>query len=355
MIRKKGEILTLELISWVILITGFILVAGFLLIFWDKDNASYDVCHASVLGRGSFFESGKDNVPLECVTKKICISEDGGCEESFAGEEFKKVNVKENNIVDKSEEIFADEMLRCWEMMGEGKLDIFGSWADSNLGIARTTCFICDRIAYDVSGESFSKLSEIDLNSYLEENEVKNGQNYWEALTDESVRKKPEVKIDEIFDKDGVKIIKENINVEMINDLEKNDRLVKLNNDKELAIVFMQIKSQGYAETFEKLAETGALTLGSAFALPAGRNIIGAGVSLAFLGPGFILGLVGVGGGAIFVSSNVYAGQEAAAGYCGNVNSKNDYAKEGCSFVQVMPYDAKAINQLCSHIDGRPR
>ena len=111
----------------------------------------------------------------------------------------------------------------------------------------------------------------------------------------------------------------------------------------ELAVVFSQIKPANYETSLKTILGFGATAAGATFTIP----FIPKGPTLALVG----LATTGV---SIYSISNIYQGKIAAAGYCGALTSNNANTREGCSAVQIVPYEPFAINKICKQIEGSP-
>ena len=135
--------------------------------------------------------------------------------------------IKKKDVVDKdgtinqnkAHKIIADEMKKCWYMVGEGKIDPFSNW--DNPG--ETYCMVCTTIEYDndlrkfinnkmepYKGKQLSQAKRIELNSkyqitspleYLQK-PIKPGSelSYWEYLYGEKSIKYGKEELDAIKD-----------------------------------------------------------------------------------------------------------------------------------------------------------
>lgn len=81
---------------------------------------------------------GRPLVKLDCPRGNLTIK--------------KKDVVVDNRIdQDKAHRIIADEMLKCWKMVGAGKIDPFANWDNKKTSY----CLICDSIEFDKDLEEF--------------------------------------------------------------------------------------------------------------------------------------------------------------------------------------------------------
>ncbi len=342
--RRKGDISAATVVGIVLTVVGFLIVLVFFGILKNGTDISSqrEICRLSVLTRATAPNELQGSVPLKCTTEKICISEGGKCSQ-FAGEPDVQT-VKLSGTVDEKkkaiEKASADAMLDCWSMMGEGKLDLFGNFGKGfGLKPAEGTCVICSRIgiAEDVDKEGIA--NSVDLNSYLQENNVPGSSlSYMQTfLGDKSISAYPKVSDDfneQLSDKGNAGAVAKG---------EKNRN--------EVAFVFMQIKALPLKDVLKNLVGAGFAVAGATFVTPGG--------SLARKAVFTPAGLVTVGAAVVgvvaYATYNTYEGRAAAAGYCGQFTTSDEKAKEGCSIVQAVPYNFNDINKLCaSSIQGNP-
>jgi hypothetical protein len=153
MMDERGEITTSTVVKLIILMLGFFLIVFLISQFNWTGQISDETCHQSVVYRGSLpSTAGVNNyVPLKCKTNKICITSGfigGNCEEFKGMSGIAKVKVTDIHQVEK---VIADNIIKCWSKMGEGKISVFSQWLAQNYGVGRTysSCVICDRVAFD--------------------------------------------------------------------------------------------------------------------------------------------------------------------------------------------------------------
>jgi len=342
--RKRGELTSATIIPILIIIASFTVI---LLFLFSNDFSSYaedDVCKLSVLTRATSPQEFQSGLPLKCNTKKICLTSRffGGDCDSFAGEkDVKKFRIDKADDLSK---VAAEEMYSCWNMMGQGKLDLFGNLIFSE---EKSTCVVCSRISIDgdlVGDKDFDKdfWTPSNLNEYLKENNVPgSSESYLQAFTDSSVNSYPSVIEDDEFENF--------LNGEDIKKLETEDRNGDGKPDTELAVVFMQIKQKELGDRFEKLGQYGFAAAGATFLTP----LVGSIASKLILNPVILtnLALVAVAGSA-YIVEDYYEGKIAAAGYCGDLVGDDEDAAGGCSVVQVMPYKFSYLQEVCGSIEG---
>ena len=173
---KKGELTTQQIVLLIILLVGFIVVLYFLFRLNLGKESDIEVCHNSVIMRGSSVVP-TDAIPLKCSRSYICITKDGSCEK-MTKPEIKKVKTEEEIY-----EVLAEEMANCWWMFGEGKVNYVGKDFKENL-----YCSICSQISFDNSLEEIEgmngEISQQKFYSFLEKKQMQEkGQSYLYYLT----------------------------------------------------------------------------------------------------------------------------------------------------------------------------
>lgn len=346
---KKGAVESYFLITVLLAIIGFGIILYFLLNIDFNRQTEEEICKLSVLSRATSPELAQSGVPLKCGTRKVCLTQRGECSKNFAGEnpEIVELSSNEQEAKKQIEKISADAILNCWKMMGEGKLDLFGSLkAQFGWEEQKPTCVICSRIAIDESfpggseGNVRKTLEGIDINKYMEENPVSElGVNYISALTGGgavSYAKHDPVNVKAFREF----IISKEFKLEV-------DGARNSEPNRELAIVFMQFKPKNTKDVLDSYIKWGGTVAGATFLSPIGiaarpiiTNPIGGG--LVALGIGSVVG---------YGMYNAYQGQLAAVNYCGPFTS-NKKGIEGCSMVQGINYNFRDINKICPNIQG---
>ncbi|MDP3881506.1 MAG: hypothetical protein Q8Q31_01370 [Nanoarchaeota archaeon] len=351
--HKRGELTTTQIAIIIFAIAGFLIILFFIGKLGFENLTQKELCHLSVLTRATAPESAQTYVPLKCQTQKTCLyGKDSRCKTSFAGEKVENIKLDKDEIkaAAQVEEASAKAMYDCWQMMGEGKLDLFHSLAAKyGVGSEERVCVICSRIAVDTELERANQIFEnTDLGEYLQTHqppEREDGQTYLQIFTDKGVSSYAKVPDEKIFQEGKT-------DVQFSNSA----------NNPEVAVVFMQIKPISYGEAFSNLASLGAAGATSGFVIaPKTSLTVGGWIAKGILRFPLVAAIAGA-GGASYVALNVHAGRVAAAGYCGEVtipgqgNAKinKDSAKNGCSMVQILPYEARTINDLCDYIESSP-
>lgn len=160
--KKKGEMTTQQIVMLIILIASFAVLLFFLVRLNLGEESEKDVCHNSVVTRGSsVVPTGA--VPLDCSRTYVCISKDGSCEK-MTNPQIRKVSNKEDIYG-----VLAEEMRDCWWMYGEGKVDYIGSEL-----ITDKYCSICSQIAFDDSVMEIIKEGSFDKREFYQHLILKN-------------------------------------------------------------------------------------------------------------------------------------------------------------------------------------
>ena len=340
--NKGGQLTSFQIIGFILVIASFAILLLVVYPLFSGSDGSDEVCKLSVLTRATVPEATQGYIPLKCQTDKICLSDgtgDGKCGDYFAEGEADKIKLDKNSdsAARKVEEVFANEMYDCWSMMGQGRLSLFngGVLEYYNLDSPnKVSCVICSRIVVE-----HGKIDEVlkhdgngvDVNSYLEKTKVPgSGLTYLQTFTDEHFKSYPSAaKIDD------------------------EDKIVEFGagESNEMAIVFSQIKVPDYSTAFGKLLSAGAVGIGGSFAVG------GLSTLKIFANPIALAIIIPAAAGVTIISmSNVYAGRATAAGYCGKVTTTltEKGASNGCSSVSIVPYNVRAINDMCGILEGSP-
>lgn len=320
------------LLSVIIAVVGFGILLLFLLGIDFYEFGVDETCKLSVLTRATL-PGGygvKEGVPLKCTTKKICITDSlfGKCEQFVGRDNVEKVILRGSDVekAREIEKVVAENMYACWKMMGEGKLDLAGR--ANVLKDAEPVCVICDRVALDddfrESGEFENVMKNVDINSYLENRKVPNGEiSYLSAFTDRSVRAYGGLK-DELGESEG--------------------RFTT-----EIAHVYAQINTEDDPEDYAKdVAKAGFTFVGTAALTPQGRTAL-------FTLPGLIGSLAGIGIASGYAYLDGVEDQTVSAGYCGEFDSGltdengNKLNRKGCSVLSTVDYKRTGeINRICA-------
>lgn len=367
-LKKRGQLSSTQIILMVLAIFGFVAVLVIMGKIFLGGHSKNEVCRLSVLTRATVPSSAQGYVPLKCTTDKICITADTSqqCRDKFGGEKditIIKVSGKDKDkaaTIKKIEEISANAMYDCWSMMGQGKLDIF-SKLSTELGLkdVHSSCVICSRVAVDKTVPEIW-LNEVDINEYLKKQLVPGTKyTYTQAfLNDKSVSSY--IKVDETA-------LSEKATDQTSNSGVAVERRTATKINKEVAFVFMQIKSKNVGDVLKNQFNFAVAALGTTYlTLPGGAAAITAVTKAAVGTIGGWWTLVVVGGAAAvsggYGAYNAKQGQALSATYCGPFtsqqvagdNEKTRDEREGCSVVKAVNYDFREINNYCYSIEGNP-
>jgi hypothetical protein len=358
--NKKAEITITQTLTTILLILGFVILLFIFYRVYTTVSVDREACHQSVVFRATAaylapsIASGaaKTAVPLKCQTSKICITSGGGSCNEFKGEKgITNVNVKDINTLQK---VYAEEIVNCWSMMGEGKIDLFSGLTDT-LGMTQisSSCVICSRIALDAVNlkKAGINLSNVDIERYMGTHLIAD---------------KNETYLSYIGGENGKIGIKENI-IFPGSDSTGNVTLLSINETspilkdesqlvKQDAVLFMQVTAPGHASSAKSI---GNILFGSAvssFAIaPAatsrGFASIGRACGTSVYGAAICAGIAVIAG--VTQQGMVTYNRNLAAGYCGDV-SVGDNTRNGCSVVRTVNYNVEDISQYCGNIEGLP-
>ena len=338
---RKAEISTSFLVGMILIILGAVILFGFFG-FFNTSDISREVCHQSVILRATTPSTlgAQSAIPLKCETEKICISENGEkCEEDFKND--KDVRVTKVESSEEIEKVIAREMAEAWNILGEGKVSLFSQYfaKEYSLGTVYPTCVIYSRIAFDQSLVKKDLLTNIDMEKYLATHAVPNKEiSYLDYFNGEVSVSDVSLSSEEVSEVKGVDLV----DVGSIGSVLP----VGLESKKELAIVFMQISSPDHLDVLKNTVNTallGGVLAGNALGfvnLVKGVKSVGSVNAIAIA---VVLGLA--------QQANVARNQFVTAGYCGDLELGSD-AREGCSVIRLVDYDAETISSYCSVIEG---
>jgi hypothetical protein len=367
---KKGEVSTSFVVGIILLLIGFVLVlAVFSQIAFNETNA-INVCHSSVILRAtSPIDSLKNYVPLNCYTKKVCLSTllGGKCnegQESFAGEKsITKIRIDTSDAENAKlqiEKAIAREALECWTMMGEGKVGVFNEewYGDYGFGETKSSCVICSRIDVDKSlvdawQKDLAVLSKADPFEYMRTHKAPNTQiSYLDAISGDNFGNG--------FAYGGGEVNLEGLDSNYFSNVNINEIKSKLSEQEknqkdfeELAVIFMQVKTESIGDVAENWGQT-LLLAGSTSALFAPKFTLTSLFSItktAIVYWPVTLAVVAIGGGAITL--NTWNNQAITSSYCGDI-SFGAQSEKGCSVLRVVKYNIDEISKFCGAIDGYP-
>jgi hypothetical protein len=327
-----------------LVLIGFIILIVFL-VGLDVEDISYDEsCRLSVLSRGSLPVGSADYVPLKCSTKKICIYNDGfdkTCANFIGEKNIIYIKVPDDKIEAKKiiEKTVVENMYNCWDIMGQGKIDLFGGLSQKlSLSSAQPTCFICSRIAISNAFENNNLgkeiLDSVNFNEYMENN-IPSGasENYISLMSDGKTNTYSNVAVNLPNTVTSSKDISENT-------LSKT----------ELSIIFSQIRVDDPLNVVKNVFVTAGVGLAGSFAI-APITVVKTAVNVALKPVVSIGGLVLVGAYAGYAYSTASKSVSIASLYCGQF-SGGEKGKSGCSAIQIVPYEVDYVNKMCPFIEG---
>lgn len=360
--EKKAEMTITQTLTTILLILGFVILLFIFYRIYSTVNIDRETCRESVVFRATaaylapsvLTGSARTAVPLKCKTSKICLTAGfGGTCDEFIGE--KGVTTVKIKDITQLQKIYAEEIINCWTMLGEGKLDLFSEYLSGSLGVAKVypSCIICTRIALDKFSleKAGINLSAVNIERYMATH----------LLPDKNA-----TYLSYIGGNRGKISISELIipNATETGDsltLLSKDELIPLSKDEGLlgksdAILFMQISAPTQGGSIREL---GSLifggTVGSFTIAPVAttRGITSLGKACTTwpwgtLGCGVVaLGVVA------YQQGSVAYNRAISAGYCGDVSTGGE-ERNGCSVVRTVSYNETSIADYCSNIESIP-
>ncbi len=358
--NKRGELTSSQIIGIVLAVGVLIIIALFYGSFFNEGSLlDKERCHLSVLKRASL-PAGEGLTPLDCTTQKTCIiSKSGEKCKQFAGEEsIIPVKINLDNPEDAAtivERETANAMFDCWNMMGQGKVDVltrgsFVGQASGWLGLAglksfevsEPQCVVCNRIAVSESILNNSKWenvsNKINVNEYMASHAVPNSD--WSYI--------------ETFA--GIKGIRDYAGIDQRNlsifDFESEEAKAKFSGtggSRQLAIIFMQIKSDISPSEAAKDVALGSFVAGAGGIIgvtkvPFGKRVVAGAAKSPWV---IVLTAIGIGGTAGFAAYKAHSSEIISAGLCKDFKDGEEEAKVGCSFVKAIDWEKTSINELC--------
>jgi len=178
MMNKKAALTTRQIVILIILITSFVIILFLILRLNLQETTDKQICHNSVIQRGSSLLSLTNIIPLNCKTYDICISATSSCNNKAMPTPDDTVTVRSEEEV---LEVLTKEMAECWWMYGEGEIDYLGErdWGEEFY------CSLCTHFVFDDSVQKIipdGKIRELDLFNYMITHEHSPGLSYYEYI-----------------------------------------------------------------------------------------------------------------------------------------------------------------------------
>lgn len=151
------------------------------------ENIDEQACLTSVQARSTFnlnelVEPGRDYLPLNCKTEKVCVSASGGdCDAS--GFKPSRANPVTEIEVDQSTkaavlDTLSNSLYDCHKMLGQGQLNFLPGKT-----FPKNYCLICDHIVLDEEArKNIDKVTFIELYRYMATKTDNNGKSYLEFV-----------------------------------------------------------------------------------------------------------------------------------------------------------------------------
>ena len=361
--NKSGDASLNTVIVVVLLALGFVIVLFF---YWQlgwSGIADKETCHQSVIYRASLAgvsgatEKAGEYIPLKCKTDKICVTSGffGGKCDDFEG--LKGITKVRVNSIDQIQKLMAQNIVDCWTMMGEGRVNLFSQWFAMTYGAGSVypSCVICSRIAFDMeslnkTGIDEKELAKINIDEYMASHLVPNQQITYNELLSGDGPAKVAIRGD-ILNSSFIDARSDIVDLSASQDPNSNLAL----QSKEIAVLFMQISAPSHLTTVKNVGITALGVATSAF-ITAPKTTAKAGMQVGklclsggWVGPAVCGGILVIAG--IYQQSNIAYQRAKTAGYCGDV-STGDNARNGCSVVRTVGYNASEINQYCVAVES---
>ena len=275
--NKKGDITSKFIIGLVLVIIGFIILLFFITRSDWFSVIDKEACHNSVVYRSTFNLGpieGSKIIPLKCKTEKICLTMSGDdCIEYGKGTRknpVTKIKLNSDMIIARREikDAFANSMVDCHSMLGEGKLNFMPTKTHStNYGL------ICSRISFDqkTKEQITEDITYGEFYRYLNEKKTPNGNSYleylhpgWDSWSES----------ENLF-----QVLKDDPDDKSLDNLGYNDWKIILNSDGGYAII-TQVGKGGTWSTWTAgsltavAAVTGVLLVGTGVGAPVGITLL---------------------------------------------------------------------------------
>lgn len=185
--EKKADVSVEFIIGVVILAISFVVILFFIFLVPWNPVIDKETCHQSIVYRSTAKIKAIDlseTIPLKCQTEKICLTMSGDdCELiSTKKNPVNKINLGRDKVKakEKIKEVFADKLVECHSMIGEGQLNFLPNHIlklkDTEYGL------ICTRIIFDKEAqEEIEGIGVGEFYSYLEKKTV-NDKSYLDYL-----------------------------------------------------------------------------------------------------------------------------------------------------------------------------
>ncbi|MBR9701422.1 hypothetical protein GOV13_00705 [Candidatus Pacearchaeota archaeon] len=179
---NKGELTTQQIVGLIVLIVSFSVILLLIFRLDLGETTNKEICHNSVILKSRSSVGGE----IDCRTNYVCISGGGDCQgiNPTAEVEIDLGGTKEE-IKNRTMKAIADEMVECWWMFGEGKVN-YGGVLDKYK--ERTLwnnyhCAVCSIVKFGDDME-IDKITYKEFYEYLLETKKDKTQTYLDYLYD---------------------------------------------------------------------------------------------------------------------------------------------------------------------------
>ena len=377
--KNRGTISVDFLIGIILLVLGFAVVVIFYFNLGGTGRVDQDVCHESVILRGTLPSLVESYVPLKCRTAKICITsgliqdilKPSECDDFIGEKGITTIKVKSVGDIEK---IYAEELYNCWQMMGEGKVSLFNQYIAKSYGLAWVypTCSICSRIAFNnntLDSNNFD-FANMDVSRYMMTHKIPGKElSYFEYMASENgkisvkenlltqnlpnleITKAPVGEIPDLKKAEGSAgtVVATDLDVKEFQN-QANQKNIQLEQN---AILFMQISAPDHGSSIKNVALTLAGAGTASFLIAPGLTGKVATYGAKSCASNPLICSVLVLAGVALQQTNVAYNRAVTAGYCGDVSVGGE-ARSGCSAVRAINYDLNDISSYCQVIESIP-
>lgn len=185
--NKRGDV-NWFIVSLIIIIVSLVVIVLIFLRLNPSGDTDRIACMQSAVIKGTIPDvaTAKEIVSLKCKTKRICVTTHailkGECESELGSDTYTTYRLTGNDESQKNQikMVIAREMADCWNMLGEGLLQIFKTDISTNSFNGKAV--ICSRVMFDKTVTT--KFTEVDgMNNYLLSHKVPGRDiSYWDYL-----------------------------------------------------------------------------------------------------------------------------------------------------------------------------
>lgn len=201
--QKKGEITISYIVLITVLIISFIIILFFVVKLNLGSSVPKEICHNSIVlasknGIAGLFLKNAVN----CEVNYLCISGGRDCNERPASQTvYVSLNKPESELKKEIMKAIAEEMVDCWWMYGEGKIQ----YVSENFATTKIVCSACSRIEFDDSLSKMKMISYQEFYDYLRTTKKSEDKTYLQYLygSNELINIKPTLLKNYLYESSG--------------------------------------------------------------------------------------------------------------------------------------------------------